>query len=378
MGFSSDISVSRVLVGVLFFVPLLILGASIKEEFFYTIWHIIFVLYMFGQLIFYQYGDGTIKPVICNTILLLVLYGCSYIKIPFKVFNLKGKLLSIMVLVSLLLFAPIFIKYLPHVNPKNLLLSDIYETRFYFRDFEDAYFGYLRAPLSRVVLPTFLVIALIKRKIWLAVLSGGMIIFIFMVGALKSIFIGMIAVMFFFKGKRFIDKVYLLLYLFLGLSFFGLIIYIASGNTFLVNSFVRRILFVPALIDNHFYILFENSPIYWSHNPIGSYFFEYPLDRAPNMYVGEVIMGLEGVSANVGLITEGFFSMNFIGVLLHSFFIGLLFIVFRQIKIKPVFFGLIFVYIYYLNTSFLTVLLLTHGLLFFLVFAYFFLNKGYE
>ena len=152
--------------------------------------------------------------------------------------------------------------------------------------------------------------------------------------------------------------------------------YHLNNVMFLFSSCITAHYYVT--IDNYFYELFDDAPLYWSHNPIGALFHEYPLERAPNMHVGEVVMGREGVSANVGLITEGFFSLNFFGVFLHSLFMGLLFVVLKQMKIRPVFFGLIFVYIYYLNTSFLTVLLLTHGLLFFLIFAYFFLNKDYE
>ena len=188
----------------------------------------------------------------------------------------------------------------------------------------------------------------------------------------------MIAAVFFYWGKNYIDKVFWLLYLFLGLTIFGLLEFISSGSTFLISSFVRRILFTPAMIDNLYYDVFSSSPTYWSHNFLGRIFYNYPLDRAPNMYVGEVIMNQPGVSANVGLVTEGYFSFYYPGVLLHSIFIGLIFIILKQIKLNPAFFGLVFVYIYYINTSFLTVLLITHGLLFFLIYSYFFLNKNYE
>lgn len=378
MGFKGEIHGSNILVGGLFFLTLLYLGSKVQGEFFFTIWHMIFVLFLFGQIIFFQFSGGSLKPVIANSILMVVLFIASFFKWNFKVIALKGKLLGMITLVSLVLFIPIFIKYLPHVDYKNLLLINVYESRLYFREFDDQYFGYLRAPLSRVVLPSLLIIAIIKRKAWLAILSISLIIFIFLVGALKSIFIGMFAAILFYWGKRFIDKIYLLLYLFLGLGILGLIIYFLSGNTFLVNSFVRRILFIPPMIDNYYYDLFSQNPLFWSHNAIGSLFFDYPLNSPPNMYIGESVLNKEGMSANVGLVTEGFFSFNYIGVLLHSLFIALLFIVLKQINIKPVFFGIVFVYIYYINTSFLTVLLLTHGLLFFVVYAYFFLNKEYE
>src|SRR5690606_14533974 len=161
-------------------------------------------------------------------------------------------------------------------------------------------------------------------------------------------------------------------------TFFGLIIFSLSENTFLVNSFLRRILFIPPLLDKYYYETFGDFHLLWSYNIIGELFFNYPLDVQPNMYVGEIVLKNEGMIANVGVITEGYFSFGFLGVILHSLFISFLFIVLKQIKIKPMFFGIVFVYIYYINTSFITILLLTHGLLFFVVYAYLFLNKDYE
>ncbi|MEJ4087313.1 hypothetical protein [Galbibacter orientalis] len=205
-----------------------------------------------------------------------------------------------------------------------------------------------------------------------------MITFIFLVGALKSVFIGMFAVVLFYYGKKFIDKVYILLYLFLFLCILGIIFYVINGNTFFVNSFVRRILFIPPMLDNIYYDTFNEQPLYWSHNPFGSLFFDYPLSKLPNMYVGESILDKDGMSANVGIVTEGFFSFGYIGVFVHSILVCLIFSILKRIDIKPMFFGIVFVYIYYINTSFFTVLLVTHGLLFFILYSYFFLNKNYD
>ncbi len=377
MGFIGEIKIKNLLIGWTFFITMLFIGLKVKNDFFFTVWHTMFVLYFFGQVIYYQFSNGSLKPLIANSIFLIVLFFFSFLKIEFKKIKLKGKLLSIVVCFAIVLFAPIFLKYLPHVNLNALFFEDIYETRLYFREFDDRYFGYLRAPLARVILPSLLVIAIVTRKTWLAILAIFMIVFIYLVGALKSVFIGMLAVILFYPGKRFIDKIYLLLYLFLGLTVFGLVIYLINGNTFLVNSFVRRILFVPPMLDNHYYLIFDQKPLLWSHNILGNMIFDYPLNKPPNMYIGEEILRKKGMSANVGLITEGFFSFNYIGVLVHSFLVGFLVLIMKQINTKPVFYGIVFVYIYYINTSFATVLLVTHGLLFFLLYAYFFLNKDY-
>ncbi|MEC7265704.1 MAG: hypothetical protein VXW38_18325 [Bacteroidota bacterium] len=378
MGFVGEPETQKILIGIGVFFFLIVLGATIKDEFYYAVWHISFIILIIGQIIYYQYSNGLFGPVLGNSIFLLVLYLFSFIKLRFKNIAIKGKPLNLILITATFLFMPIFIRYYGHVNFNNFLLQDIYESRLYFRGFDDKYFGYLRAPLSRVILPSLLIIGLIGRKSWLVLLSLFMISFIFLVGALKSIFIGMIAAILFYLGKTYLDKVYIVLNLFFGLTFFGLIVFSISGNVFLVDALVRRTLFIPAMLDNYYYELFTNRPLYWSHNFFGEIFYDYPLDRPPNMYLGEVILQKPGMSANVGIVTEGYFSFGYIGVFLQSIIIAFIFLILRAIRIKPVFFGLIFVYIYYINTSFLTVLLLTHGLIFFLIFAFLFLNKNYE
>lgn len=377
MGHNHSVRFDKLVIGGAFFILMLLLGSQVKGEFFYAIWHVIFVMYFFGQVIYFQYNDGVISPLISNAILLLILLFMSYLRIDFKIIQIKGHLISLILVISFILFIPIFIKYSSQVNFQNLLLKDVYETRLHFRGVEDAYFGYLSAPLSRVVLPALLIISLIKRKAWLFLIMVFMISFIFLIGALKSIFIGMFAAIFFFLGRRFVDKIHLLLYLFGVICLAGLTIFLINENTFLVNSFVRRVLFTPARMDNVYYTFFADHPTYWSHNPIGRLFFEYPLDKSPNFYVGEILLQKEGLNANVGLITEGYFSFGYLGVVLHSIFIGFVLLILKKIDVYPAFFGLIFVYIYYMNTSFLTTLLLTHGLISFLLFAYLFLNKNY-
>ena len=379
MGFEGDASFHRIVKGYLSFFTLLIIGRFIRGEFFYTVWHMMFILFYFGQVIFYQYGVETFKPLVSLTIFLTTIFLCSFIKIDFRVFKIGGKIFTYVLLLSLILFLPIFLRYYKYINLSNLLLLDIYDVRYYFREFNDPYFGYVRAPLSRVILPSLLIISILRKQVWLGVLSIGMILFIFMVGALKSIFVGLFAAVLFYFGNRLIDKLYTLLYLFAGLSILGPILYHLFGSQLILSSFLRRVLFTPALLDSHYYNFYGGNFTYWGHNLIGELFFDYPYEKPPNTFIGEDLLeGRLGDSANVGIITEGFFSMGFFGVFLHSLFVSVVLIILKRINSKPIFFGIMFVYVYYLNTSFLTVLLITHGLVFYLFYAYVFLNRDYE
>ena len=76
------------------------------------------------------------------------------------------------------------------------------------------------------------------------------------------------------------------------------------------------------------------------------------------------------MNANVGVLIDGFLNLSYLGVILHAFIIYISIAIINGIKVKSSYFGVFFIYFYYLNTSFLSTLYLTHGLLFLIVFFY--------
>jgi hypothetical protein len=89
-------------------------------------------------------------------------------------------------------------------------------------------------------------------------------------------------------------------------------------------------------------------------------------------------MGNEGFNANVGVIPDGFISLGWAGIIINSILISYTFLLLDRFRIDPMFFGIIFIYIYYFNTAFLGTMLLTHGYLFLLVFAFFSLKTTWN
>ncbi len=67
--------------------------------------------------------------------------------------------------------------------------------------------------------------------------------------------------------------------------------------------------------------------------------------------------------------------MGISGVLVYSLLFMFILIFFRKSNTSKNYFGIFFAYIYIINTSFIELLLITHGLLFFLISAFIFFQK---
>lgn len=372
--FQKEFNFLKISIGVLIMSSLLIMGNTINNPFYYAVWNIIFIYYLGGEIIYYQFNSGTNCYQIVSVLLILILViFLSKIKIRFKrslAFKSPDKFLGIL---SIVMFIPFLIIYYKHINLRNLLLEDIYVTRSMFSGLGTKITAYLKSPLSRVLLPVLIAMKLNKGQKKMALMYMMMIIYIFLCGALKSIYMGLIAMIIFYSGS-YVKKTLLFLKGISFLTYMGTIVYCFHGGTFLVDAFIRRIFFVPAYLGNLFFNLFHENLTYLSHSPFGLGFVSNPYLEYGGIvkYVGIITRG--GGSPNVGLITEGIFSFGFLGIIFGAVVVSLIILIFGSLNIDKRYFGIVFVYIYYINTALLSTLLLTHGLMFFIVMSYFFLS----
>lgn len=385
MGFNFIFKTSRFILGLSIIGIFTMIGIFIKDKIIYAIWNILLVYNLYGTVIIYQYNEVSIKPTIAMIIMLVVILLVSSIRFNFKAskYNIESNkyIIKRILIVSLILLLPFIIRYIDKINLKNLLLIDIYETRLDFREINMGILGYLVSPLTRVVAPILMAYSIKYKKKYTFALSLFIIIYIFLCGAVKSIFIGIFAVILFYKGDC-IDKPIIFVRLVTLMSICGIVLYYLCGNLFLLDGFVRRVFFTPPYLDNIYYEVFTDNYTYGLHSPIGeilgnqdSVLHGY---TSLSMYVGDGIMRETGSNANVGVLTEGYFSFGWIGVIVASTIIGLTYNVLRCTNMNSILFGVIFIYIYYLNTSFVSTLMLTHGLFFFLIFSIIFLYRKVE
>lgn len=374
MGFVNEFNVFRFIImgGLVLF--LLFIGKFIKRDFIYAVWNIYLSYTLFPCAIGYYTGLCGLTIVLIHLIFLFMLFLFSRKKmqqIKFYSFSISNNRNYIFLWGIVLLLILPFLLYLPYINPRNLLFEDLYETRFLFRSISINRLNYLINPLVRVMIPILFIVSIHKKQYFAAILSLILVLYLFLCGAFRSHFVGIIAVIFFYIGSfKFKPVIFLS-----SMIFIILLGSIFTDFSYVIDVGIRRLLFVPIHLEDVYYQTFNHNFLYWSHNPIGSIFYNYPYDRDLTMYVGEVVIGKPGMNANVGFLIEGFFSAGYVGVILISFVLSLVYSFIDSLDINPIFFGIVIVYIFVSVNSLFLSALVTHGLFCFILMSYFFLKR---
>jgi len=377
-GFSIKYNIYTLLIGFIFLYLGFQFKKIIKDDFLNIIYSFFLILFFIPQIVYYQSASLTIKPVVANFLFLIIFACSSYLVIKYKFVSIPITLnynFIIFIILTIILIVPFIYFYAPYINLRNIFLADVYETRLKFRDIKVDLLAYLINPLTRIFLPIILVVSILRKQYFLSFTAILGIIFLFLCGAFKSYFFGLIAVILFINGDYY-KKLKIFLLIILAFCSIGVVIAHITGNIMLLDLFTRRIFFLPPFLDNHYYNLFNHNFTFWSHNPIGSLFSRSHFDKPIPIAIGEIIFKKEGVNANVGVITEGFISLGFIGVIIHSFILSLIFIFIKELRLHPSFFGIVFIFIFVALNSFLTIMFTTHGLLFLIIIALLFLRNS--
>jgi hypothetical protein len=381
MDFNFDASYTRIFIGFLLLIIILLISFVLYPGFVWAIWHILLILIYYPAIIYYIFNPiAPIGLVLPKTLffLIIAIFSRLIIKIkPFKFrFENMGRIMPFaLFIICVLLFLP-FRNSIKHIDITNLLLQNIYETRTLFRTLDGSKLaGYLFMPLSRVLLPVVIVLSVERKNIFLFAGAIILLLFLFLFGALKSIFFGLVMVLLFYRGNI-MSKVNIVTFGTILISWLSILEHYLLNSCMLIDIFIRRLFFVPPRIEIYYISFFnKNNYTYWSHNKLGQLFSEYMLDEELSFFVGNKLIGIKGLNANIGFIIEGLVSFGYIGVIVHSVIIGFILAFIQSLKVNNRYFGLFIIMIYLFNTSFLTTLLATHGLLFLIVFSYLFLRE---
>jgi len=359
-----------------------VLGSYIRSDFTKTVWYIVLILQYFSSAILYTYCPNiSFSIVLQNIILLIIIHIFDKINFNYE-FNFKtlsiDKHYKILTILAFGLLLPFIYIYWPYITLNNLLLKDIYETRLIFRTINIPILGYLSSPLSRIIFPILLVYGIKKHKYILVIFSFTAILYIFLCSATKSVLIGGILAFFFYLGDKWVDKFKLFLLLIIPTITISFVLSVLFDYHYFTDAFVRRVFFVPPFLDNIYHQYFISQPTYWGHSPfgLGLHHLDYLNNESITRYVGERLVKVHDLNANIGILTEGYMSFGIIGVIIHSIAYAFIFMYLKLLKISPHYFGIIFAYIFYLNSSLLSTLLLTHGLIFLLIIFRVFLKNS--
>ncbi|WP_375241560.1 O-antigen polymerase [Lacinutrix sp.] len=299
------------------------------------------------------------------------------LKVKFKI-NLitfkKNQVLYFLILITLIGTLP-YLRYIKHIDLNNLLLKDVYITRIKFRELFDTYSGYTHSWFSRVIIPIIFVLALKYKLKSIAILNTILLVFLYLMGAVKSVLLGSVLVIIFY----FINKDKILPFLTKALIFmliFSIIMipFVIHDRNFFGVIVFRRMMFIPQVLDYCYYDFFNNNYLYWSNSFLKG-FLSYPYDTTSPRIIGEVYFNKEDMAANNGLISDGFSNAGWIGVIITLFLFNGFMLIIKNCRIDSKFFGIYFFILYGFITTAISTVLITHGGLLLLIISFFLLRE---
>lgn len=218
----------------------------------------------------------------------------------------------------------------------NFTLSDVYTTRFIFRDTlasGPVVAGYLISNQRTFVNPLLMAMGVARHSSFL--LAAGAIgqIYIYSQTGLKVSLYSVLVVpalciawrrLKLYEGVR-------LFYLMLVTVLAALLAHY-NGASLLVNFITSRLLLIPGLLSSAWISAFDGAPkAVWGHSFLSGVV-DYPYSLPPAFIVGERLTGNAAVQANVNLIGDGFANFDYFGILAEGAILGFVLLVMNVVS----------------------------------------------
>ena len=265
----------------------------------------------------------------------------------------------VLLMCSIIMIIPFFVVYRWNINLMNLLLVDIYETRAIYKEMSNPFLGYTYSWLAKIILPITIIFSIHLKSHFGSMLLGFMLLYVFLIGAHKSVLFGSVIIITFY----FVSSKHLIVLISLGvLALFSIahLSYMLTDSNFISSLIARRVFFLPALLDVYYFDFFKGNHLYWSGGVLSS-IFEYPYQLAPQYLIGSEYFDRPEMSANNGIISDGYANLGWLGVILNLTTISLIFSFLNSLRINSRFFGVFLLFFFSVLSSYLPTVLLTHG-----------------
>ncbi len=347
------------------------------KDFSYSVGVLFLIFSVFPSAILFAYVDPYDTRIFISHILLFyTVVLASKIKINvlrFKVIETVNST-KLLLIFSIVGITPFVIVYLPHINIKNLFLIDIYETRAIMgEEINNIYLSYTYSWMNRLIVPSLLVFSIYYRKRKVIFFSIISIIFLFLCGANKIVFVGLVMVVLLYRFE-YLRKINFLLKFIIIISCISLLSSLLFDHHSLMELSVRRNFMLPGLLDIIYFDFFDDNHLLWS-SVVNGLFIDYPYPHFYSYVLGEEYFGTIIWSANNGVISNSFANFGIIGNFINIIIIGMYFSILNQLNISSKFFGIIFLMTVSMYNSPLSTILLTHGGILLIFIAVFFMKN---
>lgn len=349
------------------------------KDFLYSVSSLILIFFVLPSAALFSIIEEIDSRILISHVLLLIcviLIGQIKIKLKTKKLEVSQ---SIFILKIILIagMVPFVVLYTPYINLRNLLLIDVYETRALIEStITNVYTSYTYSWFNKFIIPCLLVFGIYYRNRITIIICIVSLIFLFLCGAHKAVFFGLIFMFLLYKYD-YLFKINYLLKILIGISLLALSMSLAFKSDFLMTLSIRRALLLPGLIDVIYFDFFNGNFLYWSES-LNGLFMDYPFKMSHSYVIGEKYFNDPSWGANNGIISDGFMNFGMTGVIINIVIISFYFSLLNQLNISPKFFGLFFLFVILILSSSLTTVLLTHGGMVLVLLSFFFMKNTNE
>lgn len=348
------------------------------SPFIYLVNIIVLILFVFPNLILFEYGNIELRILLFYILLFLTInikfFGNKFLlKIPV----LKKSNHDIILLLLFLIFIiPFILKFGSNFDFRVFGMgSIIYDIRATVTSKYNTFIAYGFGQLTKAVLPVFILYGIINKKPLLWITGSLAMIYIFLIIPQKSVIFSLLALLIFIFYKNYYSKAGLFIGGFI-LLIISVIVLSKYGEILPESILVRRFLFLPGIITEKYFIFFDNNPVYLSHNyPV---IIDYSFDLQPPFLIGKIFFNSPDASFNTGFIGDAFMNFGYPGVVIAIIIVGIIISYFDKLNLHPAYFGLPFLFIFQISNSGLLTSFLTHGCLLLLLLTTFLLRDSNE
>jgi hypothetical protein len=375
MGYCFEPSLVRTILSWCLFILLFLLAFRFfySQPFLFSIFILLMLFYYIPNAILFSFSHSMAGIVVAHAILLTVFFSSAFYRFDIPRFNLPfGQYLPGLLLTGcLVLFFILAFKTRSTLNLNTLLLRDVYETRAEFSKHLTGMLNYFFHILTKCLLPLLIIYLYITRQYLLMGIALMMLLWTYVLSGHKIIYLTAFLVLFFlYVGKNHVNKVNSLLTCMIGLLLlFILVDSWLLDEPLLMGTFVNRMLFIPALLNQFYFTYFDGQPLFFAESNLFSWFVSSPYEKPVGYLIIEHFWNEEGVYGNNGIITDGFINAGWVGVLILSILFSALIAFLNALNLHPSYFGLFAEYIYLFLSAPFFMIFLSGGMFIFIVLA---------
>ena len=362
MGFKNNLNTTDLIMVYFLYNLLCLFLITLKTGFEKFVSLLLLIMVSIPNFILYSFQDFDERIVIwsflCIPITVFILIYLPKIKTK----KIREKNIPI-ILWSLIIICiiPVILSHGIKLNFQAFLFTDIYDIRRESRlnnSFLSVY-GYFW--LAKVICPISIIYAIEKGYKGLLISALVVLMYLFTTTGHKSVFLSVFIIfLLYFGGNNYNTKYKMVLLLSLLLFITIRLMSELFGFIGLESAFIRRLIFIPALLNNYYFEFFNSNFVYYSQSYL-SLFLDYPYNKPIPQIIGINFFNSDEMSANNGYLSDGFANLGNSGVLINIILSSMLIKAFKDYSIQAKYSGLLFVTLYSIFGSAFSTVLFTHG-----------------